>query len=239
MVVRLLGPEVVDRLRASPGYGLVGGDADAAKSRGVVQGGEDHRQRNRAAVGIGDDSVVLECALAVDLGNDERDTGFQTVRRRLVDADRASLHGMRHELLAPLGSDREETDVEIAGAESGLRRLLDLEVPEPPSGRAPRTERTDVPVTPVDQELERDAADGARRTDDPDPEVLIDHRVSVGANSKESRKTLNRLTRRPAGSVGATYATPSPDATPVETRKSQFAEESARLHRAAPGECAT
>src|SRR5687768_4679104 len=52
------------------------------------------------------------------------------------------------------------------------------------------------------------------------------------------RKSLNRLTRRPAGSVGATYATHSPDATPSITEKPQFAKENGRaLHRAPAGQC--
>ena len=40
-----------------------------------------------------------------------------------------------------------------------------------------------------------------------------------GCDEKEPKKTLNRLTRRPAGSVGATYFGRSPDATPSDSEK--------------------
>ena len=76
---------------------------------------------------------VLEGALAVHLGHDERDAVLEPEGRGLVDAERPGFSGDRDELAAPLRADREEADVEVARAESGL--------PWPPRPRSRRAVR--------------------------------------------------------------------------------------------------
>ena len=56
VVVGLLAAERVDRRGAGTRDGLVGRDADAPQPRGISQRREHHRERDRAAVGIRDDS---------------------------------------------------------------------------------------------------------------------------------------------------------------------------------------
>ena len=164
---------------------------------------ERHRQRNRAAVRVRDDPGVLVRTLAIHLGHDERDTCLEPESRRLVHAERTGSCCERDELATDLGADREEADVEVAGAQRRGRRLLYLEVPEPPAGGTPRRERADVGVSAIDQVLKRHLPDRARSADDADTEVGVDHRPVYESDEKEPKKTLNRLTRRPAGSVGA------------------------------------
>ena len=76
----------------------------------------------------------LERPLTVHLGDDERDPVLQPVGRGLVDRDSASAHGVGDELAARRGPDREQADVEIAGAQSLGRRLLDGQTVELLSG---------------------------------------------------------------------------------------------------------
>ena len=57
-----------------------------------------HRERDRAAVRIGHDALVLERPLAVYFRDDERDPVLQAVRRRLVDRNRAAADRRRDEL---------------------------------------------------------------------------------------------------------------------------------------------
>ena len=97
-------------------------------------------ERDRAAVRVGDDAVVLERAPAVHLGHDERDPGLEPVGRRLVDRDRAAAHGVRHELARRARADREEEDVDVAARERLGRRLLDRAAPSCLPGRARRGE---------------------------------------------------------------------------------------------------
>ena len=77
---------------------LVGADSDAPEARGLVQRLQHHRQRNRAAVRVRDDAVVLGGAPAVHLRHDERHAVRQAKRGRLVDGHRAALDHVRDEL---------------------------------------------------------------------------------------------------------------------------------------------
>jgi hypothetical protein len=82
-----------------------------------VQRLEHHRQRDRAAVRVRDDAVVLGCAPAVHLGHHERNPVLEAIGGRLVDRDRAARDGVGHELARERGSDREQAHVEVARAE--------------------------------------------------------------------------------------------------------------------------
>ncbi len=139
MVVGVLRPELGDGVGAGARHRLVGRDPHALEPCGVVQRCERHRQRNRAAVRVRDDSRVLERALAIHLGHDERDTRLEPESRRLVHAERTRSGREGNELATDLGADREEADVEVAGAQRRGRRLLDLEVTEPLRRRSAMT----------------------------------------------------------------------------------------------------
>ena len=91
----------------------------------VVQRLQHAGQRDRAAVRVRDDAVVLERAVAVHLRHDERDARLEPVRRRLVDRDRAAAHRVRHELARRRRADGEEEEVDVAARERLGRRLLD------------------------------------------------------------------------------------------------------------------
>ena len=125
-------------------------------------------ERDRAAVRVREDAVVLEGALAVHLGDDERDPGLETVRRRLVDRDRAAADGRRDELARRARADREEEHVDTGTGQRIRRRLLDRPLAELPSCRARRREDAHVLVAARAQEIQRDRSDGAGRTDDAD-----------------------------------------------------------------------
>ena len=118
-------------LRAGAGDRLVRRDPHAREACLVVEGLEDAGQRDRAAVRVRDDPVALERlerAAAVDLGHDERVAVDEPVGGGLVDADRAGRRRDRDELAAGGRADREEEQVDVAGAERLGRRLLDDEL---------------------------------------------------------------------------------------------------------------
>jgi hypothetical protein len=127
-----------------------------------------------------------------------------------------------------LRADGEQADVEVARAQRLGRRLLDLELAEAaPADRDDANVRMfSCPRPTRYSSVTRPTAPGG--ADDADAHVRIDHRRSVRTPPENGSKTLNRLTRRPAGSVSATYDSSSPDATPSVTRKSQFARKSSR-----------
>ena len=145
----------------------------------LVQRLQRRRERDRAAVRVGDDAVALERlerALAVHLGHDQRVAVDEAVGRGLVDADRAAGRGVRNELLGTGGSDREQAEVEIAGAERLGRRLLDDESPvaegELAPGRALGGKGAHVPVAALGEKRQGQGADGAGGADDADAGVL-------------------------------------------------------------------
>ena len=148
---------------------LVGRDAHRADADGVVERLQHERQRDRAAVRVRDDAVVLERPLAVHLGHDERHPVLQAEGLRLVDADRAAAYGVRHELAARAGADGEEAEVEVAGGEGLGCRLLDHAAVELAPGRARRGEESHVLEPALTQQLDDDGADRAGRADDADP----------------------------------------------------------------------
>ena len=143
---------------------------------------QDARQRDRAAVRVGDDPVAresLERPAAVHLGDDERIAVDEPVRGGLVDAEGAGRGRDRNELPARGRTDREEEEIDVAGAERLGRRLLDDElvvaVRHARARRAGRRERADVLVAALGQELERHRADRPGRADDSDAGLPVHH----------------------------------------------------------------
>ena len=126
-----LGLKFGHTMRARAGDRLIRRDPDALDADRVVQWLEHAGQRNRAAVRVRNDAVArerFEGACAIHLGHDERIAVDEPIRGRLVDADRASGRGVRHERATRGGPDREEAEVEVAGGEQLRRCLLDLEL---------------------------------------------------------------------------------------------------------------
>ena len=80
--------QLVDALLAGPGDRLVGADDHAAHPGGVVQRLERDDHLDRRAVGVGDDPLVLEDVVRVDLGDDQRHLGLHPEGARVVDDDR-------------------------------------------------------------------------------------------------------------------------------------------------------
>ena len=171
VVLGRLGAELLHCLGTGARDGLVGGDPDALEPGRVVQGLERARERDRTAVRVGDDAVVLGGADAVHLGHHERNARLEAERRRLVDADGAALDGDRDELAARLCADREETEIDVARRQRLGSRLLDHGPVEHGAGRARAREQAQVAVAALMQELHRDGADGSRRADDADAGV--------------------------------------------------------------------
>ena len=119
-----LSAESVHRRCTGTGHRLVRRHAHTAESRGVPQWSERHRQWDRAAVRVGDDSVVLVCPIAVHLGHDERNAVLEPESGGLVDAECSSCGGNRNEPSARGRSDGEEAEVEIPGAQHLWGRFL-------------------------------------------------------------------------------------------------------------------
>ena len=133
MVVGVLRPELGDGVGACARHRLVRRDPHALEPGGVVQRCERHRQRNRAAVRVRDDPGVLERALAIHLGHDERDTRLEPESRRLVHAERTRSGREGNELA---------TDLRCRSRRSrrrGRRRSAPRASPPPP--RSPRATR--------------------------------------------------------------------------------------------------
>ena len=195
-LVRRLPAELLHRLRPRAGDRLVGGDADAYELRRVVQRLQRAGERDRAAVRVGDDAVVLGGADAVHLRDDERHAGLEPVRRRLVDRDRAAADGVRDELAAGGGADGEETEVEVAGGERLRRRLLDDRAAELGARRARGREQAHVVVAALAQELERDRPDRAGRADDADPGPISQARTPRGEPARRGRRRSTGRGRR-------------------------------------------
>jgi len=112
--VGLLAAQALHARGARARCRLVGRYANARKSGRLVKRLQDAGERNRAAVRVGDDSLVLERAVAVHLRHDERDARLEAIRGRLVDRDRAAGDRVRHELPRRARPDREEEDVDVA-----------------------------------------------------------------------------------------------------------------------------
>ena len=111
---------------------------------------------------------MLGCAFAVHLRNDERHAVLQTVRRRLVDRDRAAANGVGDEFPRRCCADGEQADVEVPGGECVGRRFLDEQPVDGRSSRARRRERANVLVAAFAQELQGNWPDRAGRADHSD-----------------------------------------------------------------------
>ena len=211
-----------------------------------MQRRQHHAQRDRAAVRVGDDPGVLSGSLAVHLRDDERNAFLQPKRGRLVDAERsaAARHGGRARG-SRIGADREEADIEVAGAECLRRGFLDHEIAEALSGGPRGRERTDdsCPRSRRSWSVTRPTAPVAPttpiRTSSPSATDTRECRDEGRcAREKDPTKTLNRLTRRPAGSVGAPYEASPPDASPDRERKlANCGKNRPSSHLAPTGEC--
>ena len=183
--------EAIHRLRACPGDGLVGRNPNPREPSLVVERLEDAGERDRAAVRVGDDPVVLERAGAVHLGHNEWDAVRQAERGRFVDDDSPTAHGVRDELARRAGADREEEDVDVAGRKRLGSCFLDDEVAEPLAGRAGRCERAHIRIATSAQQPERDGPDGAGSADDSDPAITVDHGTRVaGGRASNAGATL-------------------------------------------------
>ena len=79
--LRRLAAQPLHRLCARAGDRLVGGDAHAREPGRVVQRLQRAGERDRAAVRVGDDALVLGRPDAVHLGHDERDAAARAGRR--------------------------------------------------------------------------------------------------------------------------------------------------------------
>src|SRR5262249_33285171 len=78
---------------------------------------------DRAAVGVGDNPVVLVNLLGIHFRHDQRNALFHAKRRRVVDDDRTGLYGAWSEFLADASAGREECDLNIL--ETIVRELFD------------------------------------------------------------------------------------------------------------------
>ena len=87
--------------------------------------------------------------LSVHLRNDERDAGREAERRRLVHAEGSGRRSDGNQLAAERRPDREQADVEVAGAERLRGRLLDLVAADGRTRRTTGRERPDVRVSAV------------------------------------------------------------------------------------------
>ena len=104
---------------------LEGDGREAAEGHGPVQRGESHQRDDRAAVGVGDQALVVIEGPGVDLGNDKRHTRIHAEVAAVVDDDAAALDRFPAELLGgarrALGSGKQD-DVETV---EGRRRGFD------------------------------------------------------------------------------------------------------------------
>ena len=87
--------ELVDKRPAGAGGRLIGRHQHPLETDGLLERIESDRQRDRAAVGVGDDALVLTDVLGVDLGHHERDVLLHAPGGAVVDHERARLGGGR------------------------------------------------------------------------------------------------------------------------------------------------
>ena len=107
-----------------------------------------HRERDRTAIWVRDDAVVLEGALAIHFGHDQWDSVLQAIGRRLVHGDCPAPNRVWHELPRSARPDREEREVDVSGSECLGRRLLDDETAFQFSARRPRGSECSHPLEP-------------------------------------------------------------------------------------------
>ncbi len=176
-----LVPELVHRLLAGAGDGLVGRDDDAGDARPVVDRLQRHHHLRGRAVGVGDDVLagIARDRVRVHLGHDQRHLGVVAIERRVVDHDAASLGGDGRVLLRRVRADREEGDVP-AGEVEGVE-VLGLQCPVAEgtlaAQRLARGEGHDLVdgKFPLGEDVEHFPAHVARGADDGD---AITHRFS-------------------------------------------------------------
>ena len=102
---------------------------------------------------------------------------------RLVEAHRAALHGVGHELAGRRGADREEREIDVERLERLRRRLLDRAAVQLRAGRARRREQAHVVVAALGEDAAQHAAHRAGGADDGDAASL---RHSLRSNSNAS-----------------------------------------------------
>ena len=98
--------QLFHRRGAGARRGLIRRDDHPLDAVLAVHGPQRRDRDDRRAVRIGDDALVREDRVAIDLGNDERHAGIHAKRRRVVDDDRAGLHRGRRELLRRAAAQR-------------------------------------------------------------------------------------------------------------------------------------
>ena len=195
LVLRLVA-QPFHRLRAGAGDRLVRRDAHAHEPGRLVQRLQDAGERDRAAVRVGDDAVVLERAHRIHLRHDERNAGLEPVGRRLVDRERAAAHGVRHELAGGARADREQEDVDVAARRAPRAsppRRCTARAACRPSAPTRRRARARSRAAAAARSVTR--ADGACRADDADPGATRGRRHR-GARARRRRPGGTRCGRR-------------------------------------------
>ena len=76
---------------AGTGHGLIGAGYHALNGGQLVQGVDGHGGDDGGAVGVGNDAVMLESVLGVDLGHNQRNVGVHTEGGGVVNEDGACL----------------------------------------------------------------------------------------------------------------------------------------------------
>mgnify|MGYP003693955041 CR=1 FL=1 len=241
MVVGVLRPELGDGVGACAGHRL--GTSRPARSRA---------RRRRAAVRAPSSAescsssgfaTIPVCSSARSPFTSGTTSGIPRSSRNAADlstqsAPAPAARGTSSRL--DLRADREEADVEVAGAQRRGRRLLYLEVPEPPAGGTPRGERADVGVSAIDQVPERDLTDQAGRTDDADTEVGVDHRRSVRKRRERAQKNTEPADLKARRFSGCNLGGPFTACNPLRGEKDAICERNvwsvtSRVGRPVPG----
>ena len=162
-------------------------------------------KRDRAAIGVCDDAVVLERSAAVHLRHDERNARLEPVGRGLVDDRRPAAHRVRHELARGARTDREEEDVDVPALERLGCRLLDDLPAQLLAGGARGGEHAHVLIAAFAEQTERHVADRAGAADDADASLAVHPQKRSGArvNRRVGRRAARARTRSASPAIAA------------------------------------
>lgn len=170
-----------DAVPARAAHRLVGGDDQFPHAELGVQRPDRDDQRERRAVGAGDDAAWPDpYGVRIDLGHDQRNVRVQPERGGVVDDDRALGGGDRRPLRGHLVGHQEQRHVDVV--EDVLGELEDLALltahDQLAAGRARRGDQLHLApdIRVLREDLEHDAADRPGRSDDRERRAARGHR---------------------------------------------------------------
>src|SRR5690554_1596749 len=204
LIVLHLPQQLLHGRRARPRHRLVRRHDDALDAGLPVQRVQGHQHNDGGAVRVGNDTVVTQRGVRVDLRHHQRHVRIQAEGAGVVDDDRAGLHRRPHPLPADraAGAEKGHVDAPEGLLGHGLHDHVSFAVADGFAGAARRGQKPQFSrgKVPLAQKLQQFGADGSRRAQDRDVEQFH------VASSNAGRGRRGPVTARAADFAGSAWA---------------------------------